>query len=90
VATADDVDALGHVNNARYFDFVEAAGRRVVASSLRPVRHDLEYVAEAREGDRLLCRCWTLGARDSRVEVAVEILLAGGGDLLTRARSVWS
>ena len=90
VAMAEDVDALGHVNNARYFDYVEAAARRVLAPGLRPVRHDLEYVGEARERDRLLCRCWTIGRRDSRVEVASEILHAIGGDLLTRARSVWS
>jgi acyl-CoA thioester hydrolase len=90
MVTTEDVDALGHVNNARYFDYVEAAGKRIVASGLRAVRHDLEYLAEAREGDRLLCRCWRIGSPDSRVEVAGEIRRAAGGDLLTRARSVWS
>jgi len=89
LATSKDVDALGHVNNARYFDYLEEAGRRVAGAGRRPVRQDLEYLAEAKEEDRLLCRCWAVAPQVSRVEVAGEILLATRGSLLTRARSVW-
>jgi acyl-CoA thioesterase FadM len=90
VATSKDVDALGHVNNARYFDYLEDGGRRVAGAGRRAVHQDLEYLAEAKEEDRLLCRCWAVGPQASRVEVAGEILLATRGSLLTRARSVWS
>jgi acyl-CoA thioester hydrolase len=87
---AEDVDALGHVNNARYFDYVEEIARTAVARVLRPVRHDLEYLAEARAGDRLLCRCWLVESRESATETAVEILQGADGAPLTRARSVWA
>ena len=90
LARREDLDALGHVNNARYFDYVEAAARTVVGAGSRPVRHDLEYLGEAKEGDRLSCRCWAIGPCGSGLEVAGEIRLAAVGELLTRARSVWS
>ncbi len=89
VAT-EDVDALGHVNNARYFDYVEEVARSAVARALRPVRHDLEYLAEARTGDRLICRGWLVESGESATETAVEILLAADGAPLARARSVWA
>ena len=87
---AEDVDALDHVNNARYFDYVEEAARVVVGADLRAVRHDLEYLAEARAGDRLCCRCWPIESRGPGIETAAEILLAADGTPLTRARSVWT
>jgi acyl-CoA thioester hydrolase len=90
VVTPEDVDSLGHVNNARYFGYVEEVERTAVGSTLRPVRHDLEYLAEARAGDRLICRCWLVESRESATETAVEILLAADGAPLTRARSVWA
>jgi acyl-CoA thioester hydrolase len=89
VATPEELDALGHVNNACYVDYLEEAGRRVAGAGRRPVHQDLEYLAEAKEADRLLCRCWAVGSQASRVEVAGEILLAARGSLLTRARSIW-
>jgi acyl-CoA thioester hydrolase len=90
VVAPEDVDALGHVNNARYFGYVEEVERTAVGSTLRPVRHDLEYLVEARAGDRLICRCWLVESRESATETAVEILLAADGAPLTRARSVWA
>jgi acyl-CoA thioesterase FadM len=86
----EDVDALGHVNNARYFDYVEEVARIAAARVLRPVCHDLEYLSEARAGDRLTCRGWLVESRGSAAETAVEILLAPDGAPLTRARSVWA
>ncbi len=90
VAAREDVDALGHVNNARYFDYVEGVARIVVGPAAWPVRHDLEYLAAARAGDRMICRCWSVGSLESHVETAVEIVLAADGTPLTRARSVWA
>jgi acyl-CoA thioester hydrolase len=89
-ATPEDVDALGHVNNARYFDYVEEASQSVAGAGLHPIRHDLEYLAETRAGDRLLCRCWVIASETSRVEIATEIRRAVDGTPLTRARSVWT
>ena len=57
---------------------------------LRPIRHDLEYLAEAWAGDRLISRCWLVESRESATETAVEILLAADGAPLTRARSLWA
>jgi acyl-CoA thioester hydrolase len=99
VVSSMDVDALDHVNNARYFDWVEestvegfaawrAAGDEIAAGA-RAVRHDLEYVDEAREGDRLRCVVWPVRCEGGEIEIATEIRRAHDGRLLTRARSLW-
>jgi len=85
-----DVDALDHVNNARYFDYVEQSALAGIGASFRPCRHDLEYVAEARSGDRLVCRSWRIAGAGAELDVATEIHRARDGTLLTRSRSIWT
>jgi len=85
-----DVDALDHVNNAKYFDYVEQSAMAVLGTGFRPRRHDLEYVAEARGGDRLLCRSWRLAGAGAELDVATEIQRARDGTRLTRSRSIWT
>lgn len=82
-----DLDRLGHVNNANYFDWVEAAARAVVGGDARPSLHDVEYVNEARAGDRLLAAAWLVRATSERGEVATEIRRAADGAVVMRARS---
>ena len=85
-----DVDALDHVNNAKYFDYVEQSALAVVGAGFRPCRHDLEYVAEARRGDRLVCRSWRHAGAGAELEVATEIHRVRDGTRLTRSRSIWT
>ena len=89
VAAAADVDALGHVNNARYVDYVEASVREALGGRPRARRLDLEYLAEALGGDRLACTSWPIAASDAEVDAATEIRRAEDGTLLMRARGVW-
>jgi len=99
VVSSAEVDALDHVNNACYFDWVEestteafaawrAAGEQIAAYP-RAVRHDLEYVDEARDADRLRCVVWPVRCEGREIEIGTEIRRALDGHLLTRARSLW-
>ncbi len=62
-----DIDPMGHVNNAAYVDYLEEAlhaagepGRRILAAVPRRVR--LEYVAAAAPGAALTGTAWPEGA----------------------------
>jgi acyl-CoA thioesterase FadM len=85
-----DVDALDHVNNAKYFDYIEAARSAMAGDGGRARRHDLEYLDEARAGERLRCKIWPLPAAVRAIETAAEIRRVGDEALLTRARSGWA
>ncbi len=95
-----DLDALGHVNNASYLDYVEEATlaayeaggwsfeRMIQAGGFpRAVHHDVEYRQEARYGDALECVGWSLGTEGTGLERATEI--RRGDTVVTRARSRW-
>jgi acyl-CoA thioester hydrolase len=86
----DDLDRLGHVNNAKYFDYVEAATSALLAAEFRPRRHDVEYIDEARSGDRLRAASWIVASTDGTAGVATEISRADVGTVLTRAESRWA
>jgi acyl-CoA thioesterase FadM len=90
VVDAADLDALDHVNNAKYFDYLEAARRAMAGNGLGARRHDLEYLDEARAGDRLTCRIWPLRSAVGEIETAAEIRRSSDDGLLTRARSAWA
>src|SRR5579862_1593961 len=69
-----DLDSVAHVNNAHYAVYVEQAVYDALAARgwqvqpaqggahLRVVRHDVEYFAEARYGDRLEATVWVVSA----------------------------
>jgi acyl-CoA thioester hydrolase len=84
-----DVDALDHVNNAAYLGYVEAATRAMLGKAFRARGHDVEYLEEARSGERLRCRTWRLGSFSPAVETAAEIRRASDETLFTRVRSAW-
>ncbi len=97
-----DLDALAHVNNAAYLDFVEQAAldasagagwplERVVGlgGCWRPRAHDIEYLAEALYGDRLHCITWVTAQEGAEIERRSEMRRARDDCLLARARSRW-
>ena len=88
---ADDVDALGHVNNARYFAFLERtmAARGAGGAALRAIRHDVEYLDEARGGDRLSCKLWVVEAGALEIATQAEIVRQVDAKRLTVASSRW-
>lgn len=97
-----DLDALGHVNNANYLDYVEdtaiaadsAVGwppEKVLAlgGCWRPRAHDIEYLAEAVYGDDLCCLSWVSARRRCEMERRTEVRRAADDLLLSRACSRW-
>ena len=56
-----DLDPLDHVNNSVYLDYFEEALEVAGEQGLRdatPRRYDLEYLAPAARGERLVDRVW--------------------------------
>src|SRR5205823_9827220 len=64
VVRPQDLDPMGHVNNAAYVDFLEEsliADGRSAWLERRPRRYRLEYVAAAESGETLTGALWPLG-----------------------------
>jgi acyl-CoA thioester hydrolase len=93
-----DLDAMAHVNNAAYVDFVVESVFAVFAARgwplgrlldegvfPRPEALDVEYLDEARHGDELACRCRPRGG-----ELSTEIRRVADDAPIARARSRWS
>ena len=96
IVAADDVDALGHVNNARYFDYLDESVREALGdqtrgrAEFRARRIDLEYLVEALAGDRLRSSTWVVRDAGDALDVATEIRRPSDATLLTRARGLWA
>jgi acyl-CoA thioester hydrolase len=94
-----DIDALGHVNNVVYLRWVQdiaVAHWKAAASPADQakllwivVRHEIDYKQPARLGDGILARTWVGAATRIRFERHTELLRAGDGVLLAKARTVW-
>ena len=100
-----EIDSFGHVNHAVFlhyldharFEALEAAGFSwpVLAErdwQIYVVRIEVDYVAEARRGDRLVVRTWAEGFRRTMMTLAQEIVREGEPScVVTRARvtAVW-
>jgi acyl-CoA thioester hydrolase len=94
-----DLDSVAHVNNAHYTVYVEQAlcdalaarGWRLDpaqrAARLRPLRHDLEYFAEAQYDDRLDAAVWVTALAGNAF--ASECTLTRDGTRVLHAASRW-
>ena len=86
-----DLDALGHVNNARYMEYLEwgrfewvkeagvaldSFGRSGVATVI--VNVNINYRREATLGERLSIRSWLMGMGGSSFRIGQEIVNARG------------
>ncbi len=100
LAEPEHIDELGHVNNAvwvQWMELVAVAHWRSVANPLHQddyfwvvVRHEIDYLRAAVEGDRITARTWVgeapMGARfDRHMEFTGE-----DGKVRVRARSWWA
>jgi acyl-CoA thioester hydrolase len=100
VATADDIDELGHVNNAVWVQWIQqvaVAHWEAVADAAHKdsyfwviVRHEIDYLRAAFAGDRLTARTWVgetpKGARFDRLMEFV----GEDGKPRVRARTHWA
>jgi acyl-CoA thioester hydrolase len=99
-AAAEHIDELGHVNNAIWVQWIQTIAVAHWHSVCDPahhdaffwvvVRHEIDYLRAAYEGDRLIGRTWVgdapKGARfDRHVEFAGE-----DGKARVRAKTSWA
>jgi acyl-CoA thioester hydrolase len=94
-----DLDSVAHVNNAHYTVYIEQAlcdalavrGWHVDpswrAARLRPLRHDLEYFAEAQYDDRLDAAVWVSALEGNAF--GSECTLSRNGSRVLHASSRW-
>jgi acyl-CoA thioester hydrolase len=95
----EDIDELGHVNNAVYLRWVQeiatAHWRAAAPPALQAalvwvvLRHEIDYKRPALPGDEILARTWVGAATGTRFERHTEIARRSDAVLLARATSIW-
>ena len=99
-ARPEHIDELGHVNNAVWVQWIQqvavahwdalAAAEHRDAYFWVVVRHEIDYLRAAREGDRLTARTWVGEApRGARFDRHVEFT-GEDGRVCVRARTGWA
>ncbi len=96
---ASAIDERGHVNNLAYLqwcmDAAEAHWKRNAPEALQELfvwyvlRHNIEYKAEAFEGDSLKVETWVTTAEGVKSERHYRILRPADGKTLVAARTLW-
>jgi acyl-CoA thioester hydrolase len=100
VAGPEHIDELGHVNNAvwvQWMELVAVAHWRSVADPAHQddffwvvVRHEIDYLRAAFDGDRITARTWVGEApKGARFDRHVEFT-GNDGRLCVRARTDWA
>lgn len=94
-----DIDDLGHVNNLVYVRWVQEAARAHWQHAARPedqaalvwvvVRHEIDYLHPAVEGDAVVVRTWVEEWKGATSDRRTEIERPSDGTVLARARTTW-
>ena len=99
-AAPEHIDELGHVNNAVWVVWIQTIAVAHWHSVCDPahhdsyfwvvVRHEIDYLRAAVEGDRILARTWVGDApRGAKFDRHMEFV-AQDGKICVRARSWWA
>lgn len=99
-AAAEHIDELGHVNNAVWVQWIQqvavAHWEALAAEAHKQryfwvvVRHEIDYLRAAHEGERVLARTWVGDApQGARFERFVEFTGADG-KVCVRSRTQWA
>lgn len=101
VATAEDIDELGHVSNLVYVRWVldvamahtRARGwdhpeYRALGAVFVVRRHEIDYVAQVREGEQLVGETWIDAFRQASCTRRTE--LRRGDTVVARAATTWA
>jgi acyl-CoA thioester hydrolase len=93
------IDALGHVNNVVYVQWVQdtatahwtsaATQEQIAGLAWVVLRHEIDYLKPAFAGDRLVARTWVGEDKGVRYERFVEIVRPADDAVLVKARSQW-
>jgi acyl-CoA thioester hydrolase len=100
IASPDHIDELGHVNNAVWVQWIQQVAVAHWDSVADPahknayfwvvVRHEIDYLRAAHEGDSLVARTWVGEApQGARFDRFVEFTGADG-KVCVRARTQWA
>jgi acyl-CoA thioester hydrolase len=94
-----DIDELGHVNNVVYVRWIQeiaAAHWDSLASveikqkySWVVIRHEVDYLSAAFEGDELIAITWVGESSGVRSERFVQIMNSKTSKVLAKAKTVW-
>ena len=94
-----DIDALGHVNNVVYLQWVQDVAVSHWEHAATPeqrrqtawvaIRHEIDYKAPAFARDEVVAQTWVEKWTGATSERHTEIMRPADGKLLARARSVW-
>lgn len=94
-----DIDQLGHVNNVRYVHWVQDAAVahwRAAAPAADQnkllwvvLRHEVDYVRQAFEGEQLIARTWVGHATRLKFERLTEFIRLQDGKRIAKARTIW-
>jgi acyl-CoA thioester hydrolase len=99
-AAPEHIDELGHVNNAVWVQWMERVAVAHWDSVADPahksayfwvvVRHEIDYLRAAHEGDRVTARTWVGDAPNgARFDRFVEFI-GGDGKIRVRAKTQWA
>lgn len=99
LVSKDAIDELGHVNNVVYVQWIQdiaAAHWDSLASVERKknfvwvvLRHEIDYLGAAFEGDTLTATTWVGVSAGVRSERHVQIVNEKTGKLIAEAKTVW-
>ena len=100
VAAAEHIDELGHVNNAVWVQWMEQVAVAHWRSGADPahqetyfwvvVRHEIDYLRAAVEGDRITARTWVGEApKGARFDRLMEFA-GSDGKICVRAKTQWA
>jgi acyl-CoA thioester hydrolase len=100
VARAEHIDELGHVNNAVWVQWIQQVAVAHWEAAADPVhkdayfwvivRHEIDYLRAARDGDRVVGRTWVGEApKGARFDRHMEFT-GPDGKVCVRARTFWA
>ena len=97
VVVPDDIDRQGHDNNVRYVQWIQdvavahwheaATVEQLAALTWVVLRHEIDYLRPAFEGEEITASTWLGKAGAARSERLTEI--RRGEQLLVKAKSIW-
>lgn len=95
----NDIDELGHVNNVVYVRWVQEVAAAhwdsLVSSEIKQkyvwvvMRHEIDYMSSAFEGDDLKATTWVGESHGARSERFVQITNPKTGKLIAKAKTTW-
>ncbi len=97
--TKNDIDELGHVNNVVYVRWVQEVAAAhwdsLASSEIKQkyvwvvLRHEIDYLSAALEGDVLIAVTWVGESNGARSERFVQITHSTTGKLIAKAKTTW-